>query len=817
MAKKKKAVDPRGRDPRVKFSTEPIKPAPEVGYPAADENYVSPEDKYYEEAPLLNQAGEPFNPDVDKPGTAVIPDKPLTSFELVNQPEVEKQEKLVASRLSGRTPKERTSELTPDQVMQGLAENNVNVGEIKGVNDRHTEALTEYAKQNKAQEMLRKVQEYASMFEGFVDKSPLDWQKERAERKRRREKNEREALSAKTGRNAIINDILIGHRSAYPDKAKLPKNPRRQDMASFGPGALPAEEKDRHVTPFAISNYKTYLEDRYKSFMGRRQATKNIYGAEATATAFKLHQAKAGADGVAQCGNPNCVAEQTAAIQTHDKPYLNDILLNTYATNHADELENIQKRFIDKGHQIEGTRYDENASPHMQPNHTAEECPYVIPGTKTPLAISDPISGQSSMCTNHAGPHKVDSNGEPFQSDWFQTPPGLTMPAKLEDGSKGMIQIPYPGLRDFLTSEEYTRPGGIEDKIIARKMLMAHAASKPEFKEFFDKNDSRPIDSNSKLMKVAKVWLGDNSKFKSKVIDRKIPLKSTVTKKQEYEIDEETGDYKLDPKTGKKVRTMVAQPLYSLAGKSSFRREGDDTGLGFYEAGDERLHAAAEKAVAALVDAGLRHFREQKNLPNDIADILAHSKHVQKRGEKAQERIARGKTAFETIADQFLDIHKNMEAANTLSRSLGQISRAKKALTPRGAGFVSEGRERGSGQDRMADNMVKAGDMIADIAGTVTGDTRSFVPPAASGGNRRFSSGVPNSMPADQPRTDPNLVEEEPEPPLKNYSTTGAPVAPAPTVKTPEETEADIRAYSAKKKAQRKAAKGTTPPDVTLQ
>lgn len=857
-----RATDPRGRNARPKMETGAVPAEPEVGTGAGrTENFE-------DTTPLLNQEGLPFNPDRDPMGSATTAP---TGFELLGEAQASGTRSGTFDADAQRTlgkgrPNNVTDSLsepnpdntrTPGQAAADLSAGNVNITNVEGMSDRHTAAIAHDARTAKIGQIQSQIQAHADMFEGYDDMSQDDWNNAKRVLADRRAEAEKSEQATGLGRSGIINAILKGYGKYKEDKegyankkvakgdrsplvnetirnedaatardedarnAEINRSKGRHDVTAMGPGALPKEDKQRWVTPYAVKNFRTYLAQRHADFMSRREYVKNLYSRYGLEAAVRNHGAKADGTGLSQCGSADCVRNQkqildTARLQNTSPQELKAQIQNNFVIHHTDDAWAAMKKMEEIGHEEQGTRYDESAPSTNQPTHTAEECPHTQEDGSTGV-ITDPITQTQHKCTNHIRPDRLNPiTGKPVVSDFHQVPLGLTYATTLADGSKGTVSVPSPGLHDFLQCPAYTEPGGIEDQINAVSLLNAHAntpENRQEFGEFMAGGKNRAL-TRSKMLDAVKEVLGNTAAFTRKVVNRKAGIYS----ESQY----------TSPTTGRSSRVRIgteAAPLQSIidTGARSFRRPGDEFGDSFRTAG---LPSDTKAAVGALVDLGLRHFRTQKNMPNDVADILENSPRAQERMERAQSRGASVKTAWERMANAVLGAHKQAEAAKIVGSSESQLfgesarGRGKTVKTPSQAGFVSEGRERGPSssertQDLLSENLVQQGNEIAGIAGTVTGDTRTFIPLSATGGNR--GSGVAGGMPVDQPRRAPSEVEEEPEAPMTEYSTTSDPVAPKPTVKTDEETESDIAAYAAKKKAQRKAAKSTTPPDVTLQ
>jgi len=842
-----------GGSSRPKIETGAVPVEPEAG------NGVGPSEGFESTEPLLNQEGLPFDTDRDPMGSATTAP---TGFEILREESGAKTRDRAPTVTEGLSePKLVDSKgerniRTPGEATAALSAGDVNVSGSTGLSDRHTAAIAQNDRAEKIAKIQSQIQEHADLFEGYDDMSQEDWNNAKKVLSDRRAESEKSAEATGLGRSGIINSILKGYGKYKEDKegyankkvakgdsnplvnetirnedaatssdedarnAEINRSKGRHDVTAMGPGALPKESKQRWVTGYAVKNFQTWLTQRHTEFMSRRQYTKNLYGRYGLEAAVRNHGAKSDGTGLSQCGNQDCIRNQkqildSARLQNTSPQELKAQIQNNFVNHHTDEAWSAMKKMEEMGHEEQGTRYDEGNLSTNQPTHTAEECPHTQEDGSSGV-ITDPITGNSHKCTNHITPDRVNPiNGQPVVSDFHQVPLGLTYSTTLADGSKGTVSVPSPGLDDFLQTPAYTEPGGIEDQINAVSLLNAHAntpKNRAEFGEFMGGADSRAL-TRSKMLAAVKEVLGNTSAFNRKVVNRKggIYAESRFT----------------SPISGRSSRARIGTtdaPLQSIidTGARSFRRPGDEFGDSFRTAG---LSSDTKGMVGALVDLGLKHFKTQKTMPNDIADILENSPRAQERMERAQSRGATDKTAWERIANAVLGAHKQAEAAKIVGASESQLAGGsargvgKTVKTPGMAGFVSEGRERGPSssertQDLLSDNLVDQGNQIAQIAGTVTNDTRTFVPLAATGGNR--GSGVAGGMPVDQPRRDPETVEEEPEAPLSEYSTTSAPQAPAPTVKSDEETESDIAAYSAKKKAQRKASR-TTPPDVTLQ
>jgi hypothetical protein len=840
------------------METGAIPEVPEVGTGAGrTENFE-------DTTPLLNQEGLPFDVGRDPMGSATTAP---TGFELLGETQASETRSgthdfdAAAERTLGKgRPNNVTDSLsepnpdntrTPEQAAAALSAGNVNITNVEGMSDRHTAAIAHDARTAKIGKIQSQIQAHADLFEGYDDMSQDDWNNAKRVLDDRRAEAEKSEQATGLGRSGVINAILKGYGNykqdteGYANKkvakgdrsplvnvairnedaatardedarnAEINRTKGRHDVTAMGPGALPKEDKQRWVTPYAIKNFQTYLGQRYTDFMNRREYVKKLYGRYGLEAAVRNHGAKADGTGLSQCGSADCVRNQKAILdearlENTSPQELKSQIQNNFVFHHTNEAWAAMQKMQEMGHETHGTRYDESNLSTNQPTHTAEECPHTQEDG-TAGVVTDPLTGNTHKCTNHISPDRVNPHtGKPVVSDFHQMPLGLTYATTLADGSKGTVSVPSPGLHDFLQCPAYTEPGGIEDQINAVSLLNAHAntpENRAEFSDFMNARENRAL-TRSKMLGAVKEVLGSTAAFTRKVVNRK----AGVYSESRYE----------NPTTGRKSRVRIGTedaPLQSIidTGARSFRLPGDEFGDSFRTAG---LPSDTKSAVGALVDLGLRHFRTQKNMPNDIADILEHSPRAQERMERAQSRGASVKTAWERMANAVLGAHKQAEAAKIVSMSEAQQTTGKKFKTPGQAGFVSEGRERGPSssertQDLLSDNLVQQGNQIAGIAGTVTGDTRTFMPLPATGGNR--GSGVSGGMPVDQPRRAPSEVEEEPEAPMTEYSTTSAPVAPKPTVKTDEETESDIAAYAAKKKAQRKSAKNTTPPDVTLQ
>jgi hypothetical protein len=828
-----------GKAPRPKIDLGAVPVEPEAG------NGVGPSEGFQDtSAPLLNQEGLPFDPNRDPMGSATTAP---TGFELLREESGAKTRDRAPTVTEGLSEPKPENTRTPGEAAAALSAGDVNVSGTTGMSERHTAAIAQNDRAEKIASIKSSIQDFADMFEGYEDISPED--KENAKRvlQERRADAEATAKSTGLGRSGIINGILNGYgkyrenkegiggqkvakgsrkalvnvalRSETAEQAKdedainaeMNRSKGRHDTTAMGPGALPKEEKDRSVTPYAIKNFRTYLDGRFTDFQNRRTYVKRLYERLGLEAAVRNHGAKADGTGLSQCGSADCVRNQkqildNARLQNTSPQQLKAQIQDNFVAHHTDEAFMAMKKMAEIGHEEHGTRYDDGALATNQPTHTEAECPHILEDGSRGI-VTDPHTGIQHTCNNHITPDRVNPlTGKPVVSDWHEAPLGLTYTSKLADGSTGTVHVPAPHLGDFLKCPAYVEPGGIEDQINAVSLLNAHAnlpENRKEFGDFMGARENRAL-TRSKMLDAVKEVLGSASAFTRKVVNRKVGVYSETTFKSPY------SDRAAKVRIGTKV-----EPLQSIidTGARNFRRPGDEFGDSFRVAG---LPSDTKSMVGALVDLGLKHFKTQKDMPNDVADILENSPRAQERMERAQSRGASVKTGWERIANAVLGAHKQAEAAKIVSLSQAQEGRKR---TPGQAGFVSEGRERGPSssertQDLLSDNMVEQGNQIAEIAGTVTGDTRTFVPLAATGGNR--GSGVAGGMPIDQPRRDPETVEEEPEAPLSEYSTTSAPQAPAPTVKTPEETEADIAAYAAKKKAQRKASRNT-PPDATLQ
>jgi hypothetical protein len=692
---------------------------------------------------------------------------------------------------------------------------------VKGSTEGQTGAFQDIYEERKQAAATSAIQDYADMFGGYFDQSPEAKANHNEEMAKRVLEHRRVQEQAKTGKSAMINAVLNGIGKykdlggnaplgvAKDDKApkinttlanensqeaidenainrEMNRSKGAHDPTQFGAGSLPNELTPRNVTPYASKHWLATLKDQVETFKSMRRGVRVFAKAEGVVKAHANHDSRfpTGDRGVVQCDSPACIKGQSeiinAAAKAKSSPELLEHLLHlNFEDNHKEEATRAGEINADLECKKRGLRMDESATDYQQPSHTEAECPFVHPETGKKLTLIND-RGQPYICNNHLG--DLDRNGKPKESDLSTFPLGLTYTTSTtaKHGNKlpRTVQIQMPGLEDYLKTHKYRE---IENEQNLLTMLHDHARKNPDI------IDSSYLDSLDKSAL-------------SKAIDTHLGNKSA-----ELRFDKEVN------------RGKHMGPILEM-GATSYRAPGYENMENFGSHNN-----AKKKFIAGAVAAGMAYYKQNKTLSNDVQDIVDNATDPKKSMGSAAERVGLTNAKWEDQAEGLLRAHANRAARIRVSRSAGQFyspnTVASRLMHPIDAGFAAEGRERSDGrtrfQDRLSQSVLDAGNAIAEASGTITEDTRSVVPPAAAGGNR--SSGVTNSMPASQPRRDPATVEQEPEPTMTSYSSTSAPVAPQPTVKSNKKTQKDMDNYAAKKKAQRKAAKNTTPPDVTLQ
>ena len=864
-SKEKKVIDASKtkRNPRIAMKSGRIPETPEVGSGnGPSENRpplptVSPEPEMFTEVPT-GANGEPdiaaakVTPEwnrwatsegsdtapIDPIATAVsttgyAPRPPAVTPISTSGAEQERKEKEKAERDA-----EKVSN-TPSAASDLLTSGSFGDSGVKGSTEGQTGAFQDIYEERKQAAATSAIQDYADMFGGYFDQSPEAKAKHNETIADRMIEHRRVQEQAKTGKSAMITAVLNGigkykdlggdaplavaqgaakpkinttlanetSQEARDENAinrEMNRSKGAHDPTQFGAGSLSNELKPRNVTPYASKHWLAILKDQVETFKSIRRGVRVFAKAEGVVKAHANHDSRfpTGDRGVVQCDSPECIKGQAHAINTAataklPPEELEQMLHMNFEKHHNQEATRAGEINADLACKERGLRMDESAPDYLQPSHTEAECPFVHPETGKKLTLINNL-GQPYICNNHLG--DLDRNGKPKESDLSTFPLGLTYTTSTTDkhGNKlpTTVQIQMPGLEDHLKTHKYRE---IENERNLLTLLHDHARKNPDI---IDASYLDSLDKNA-LSKAIDTHLGNKS--------------------AELRFDKEVN------------RGKHMEPIREL-GATSYRAPGYENMENFGSQSDPK-----KKFIAGAVAAGMAYYKQNKNLSNDVQDILDNATNPEQSKADARERLGLTNAKWEDQAEGLLRAHANRAARIRVSRSAGQVyspnTRAVKLLHPIDAGFAAEGRERSDGrtrfQDRLSQSILDAGNAIAEASGTITGDTRSVVPPAAAGGNRSSGVGdkvfvegkgknkkktvIPGSIPASQPRRDPATVEQEPEPTMTSYSSTSAPVAPQPTVKSDEETKKDMDNYAAKKKAQRKAAKNTTPPDVTLQ
>jgi len=839
------------RDPKIKMSFDEIPAEQVIG------NDKGPSEKPIDTSTWTDTSGRPYSEDTD-PRKIVIPEDQLGLTR--GDTRVFDSQPGMGNVMDTMKEPDPDNVRTPGQAQADLEAGKVRAPSVEGISERHTEALADSAKVKARRAISANVQAFADMFQGMDESDPESNRKYDEEQTRRRLADEDWQTRAGLGTSSIINSVLQGIAGKYQEvrggapgrrvakgdanplintstsgesrttaadedaiNDEMGRNKGRHDVTGFGPGGLEQENKERWSNPYSIRHWNRFLRDRVAQFKSRRRSVGVHYGMRGLIAASANHDARHPTDeqGVVQCGNSACVKGQLGAIKEHlarggtsSTEALNTDLRNNFFTHHAEEAQAAMEASREIGYEKHKVRYDESFGDHSQPNHTAEQCPWRHPETGEPLDLVNSY-GDKYQCNVHMGdPHP--QTGKPMASDYSEIPLALTYTQTSTDehGNKlrNLVTIHRPGHKEFLDNPAWSGPGQLEDRYNLMDMLTEHAKTMGERAKYITGGYGL---THSRLKKAVQAVLGNRRGFERETVNRQ----KTLTE----EVPSHTGGIRnitKRDKDGNPIKIDNPQLDVVASGAVSYRAPGDEFGDIFADSSTGGTAQQERDYISALVDAGMRHFKGQKNKSQEIEDILTHSRRPESRLGKMASRLATAADTWKTGAEAVIKAHLNRSGVQAANASLAQFERSgnadQKLTGLSDTGFDAETRERPEetiaerAQGRISEELASQADQIAQHAGTVTGkNIRVVIPPAVSGGNR--GSGVPGSMPIEEPRRIPSEVEEEPEAPMSEYTTTSAPRGPAPTVKTPEETEADIAAYKKQKAAQRKAAKNTPP------